>query len=217
LPISFTNNNNNNNNMTTTLISPYTINVFAAGRRTRENIAAETGVDIKITDKSGGTNGTTVFSMNLTGNRAQNDQAKTMLGEAIERMEQWAEYRKNNRTQQRRDRANYPKPIAKNQAPIVKAVNAFACLGVEELPEPAEPVEVVANPIVAFNIPDTKLSKKERQAQNRRFVPLILVDEVPVLPLAPKFEWGAVDEDDSDDSGEDEVVEDDGFTVVKRR
>ena len=199
--------NNNNNNMSTTTI-PYSINVLAAGRRTRDNIIAETGVGIKFTSKVGGANGRTYATYNLTGTQEQTKRAIVMFGEAIQRMENWAQRRKHEKTEQRRNRTNHPGPTKAKAAPTIsKAVNGFAGLTIEETNE----LMVTETAVVK-----SKLNKKERQAQNKRFVPLVLEDNKVVLPSAPKLSWGDM-ADDSDSDGDSDEDEDDGFTVVKRR
>ena len=187
---------------------PYTINVLAAGRRTRDNIMSETGVGMKIVAKRGGSSGTTCFTINLTGTQDQIVNAREMFGEAISRMEQWASRRRNERALNRRRATFHPEPKKKEQPTIPKAVNGFGALEVEEIVDP------VVEPSSA---PKKKLSKKERRAQNRKFVPLDMTigTKTSTLPSAPAKSWAEMADEDSDNGSDSEDDEDDGFTVVK--
>lgn len=195
-------------NMTSTVF--YSINVLAAGYATRKKITDETGVTINILDKVGSTNGTTMFNMKLRGDKAQIDEALIMFEEGIERMRHWAEQRRLKRAQNRRmngARGHQTRKTATNSE-TTKTINPFAGLEVEEINDPV--------PVV----PQPKLTKKQRQQRNKRFVPLVTTDSKPVmnttktaLPTAPKLAWGDVSDEDSGD----DIEDDDGFTLVRVR
>lgn len=189
--------------------SKQTINVLAAGRRLRDTIVAETGITMKITDKHGGSSGATFFDISLTGTPSQIASAKKMFDEAIDRMEQWAEKRRNTRVMNLRRETPVHKP-KKECVTTIKRGNTFEGLEVEELPD--APIRVI-DPIMV-DPPATKLSKRDRQQKNKRFVPLILENTAPVLPSKPAMLWSdMIDEDSSEDENDDE---NDGFTVVTR-
>mgnify|MGYP002007110383 CR=1 FL=1 len=186
----------------------YNINVLAAGYATRKKITDETGVTINILDKVGSTNGSTMFNMKLRGEKAQIDEALLMFEDAIARMRHWAAQRRLKRAQNRRvngPRGHQTRKTVANPE-TTKTINPFAGLEVEEIKDPM--------PVV----PQPKLSKKQRQQRNKRFIPLVMTDSKLVmnttntaLPTAPKLSWGDVLDEDSGDDNED----DDGFTLVR--
>ena len=189
------------------------INVLAAGRNVRQEIAEKTGVALQITDKYGCATGS-IYDIRLVGKSANVSQAKRMLAESEAKMYDWAKKKKEERAQQRmrnkRTQATKNSVVAAKpeMTGTTKVKNPFAGLIVEEIQKP--PKEVV---------PDTKLSKAERQKKNKKFQPFVLEEDAsskPKFPTKPMFSWGeASDSDSNSDSDSDEDDGEGAWTVVE--
>jgi hypothetical protein len=194
--------------MATTTI--HRINVLAAGRNVRREIAEKTGVALEILDKYGCATGS-VFEIRLAGKADYVAQAKSMLDESETKMYAWAERQKQQRVQQRMHfkRTQATKDSVVAEKPVMtgttKVNNAFAGLIVEEIQEP--PKEAVV---------ETKLSKAERQKKNKKFQPFVLEEDMSSklkLPTQPKLSWGEVSDSDSNSDSDEDDGEGD-WTVV---